>query len=340
MSDSEERKSKLKIGISVGDVNGIGPEVIIKTFADPRMAKLVTPVIYGSTQLFHFYRTTLDTEFNFFHVNNVNEAHYKKVNVVNVWKEDIDLKPGEANADGGKYAIISLKAAVEDLLRGKIDAVVTAPINKDVMKSAGFDFPGHTEYLTEESGVKESLMLLVHEDLRVGVATGHIPVSEVSKNLTAEKIDKKLTIFHDSLKKDFGIIKPKIAVLGLNPHAGENGQLGSEDKEIILPVIEKWKAKGHLIFGPFPADGFFGTKNYKNFDGVLGMYHDQGLIPFKTLAFEKGVNFTAGLTFVRTSPDHGTGYDIAGANQASPESFRQAVFVAMDVAKNRQETLQ
>lgn len=337
MSDSDERKAKLKIGISVGDVNGIGPEVIIKTFADPRMAKLVTPVIYGSTQLFNFYRTKLETEFNFFHVNNVNDAHQKKVNVVNVWKEDIDLKPGEANTDGGKYAILSLKAAVEDVLRGKLDAVVTAPINKDMMKAAGFDFPGHTEYLTEESGVKESLMLLVHEGLRVGVATGHIPVSEVSKKLTKEKIDQKLSILVESLRKDFGIIKPKIALLGLNPHAGENGQLGTEDKDTILPVIEKWKSKGHLIFGPFPADGFFGTKKYKNFDGVLGMYHDQGLIPFKTLAFDQGINFTAGLTFVRTSPDHGTGYDIAGTNQASPESFRQAVFLAIDVVKNRQE---
>ena len=339
MSDSEERKTKLRIGISVGDINGIGPEVIMKTFSDPRMTKLVTPVIYGSTQLFNFYRTKLELDVNFFHAHKVNQIHHRKVNVINAWNEDIDIRPGDANADGGKYALLSLQTAVQDLLRNNIDAIVTAPINKDLMKLAGFDFPGHTEYLTEESGVKESLMLLVHEGLRVGVVTGHIPVSEVSSKLTKEKIEEKLTILHESLKKDFGIRKPKIAVLGLNPHAGENGQLGSEDKEIIAPVIESWKNKGHLIFGPYPADGFFGTKNYKNFDGILAMYHDQGLIPFKTLAFDEGVNFTAGLTFVRTSPDHGTGYDIAGLNHASPESFRNAIFLAMDVVKNRQETL-
>jgi 4-hydroxythreonine-4-phosphate dehydrogenase len=338
MSDSEERKSKLRIGISVGDINGIGPEVIMKTFSDPRMTKLVTPVIYGSTQLFSSYRTKLAVEFHFFQAQKVEQIQHRKVNVINVWNEDIDIRPGEANTDGGKYGILSLQAAVQDLLRNNIDAIVTAPINKEMMKAAGFDFPGHTEYLTEESGVKESLMLLVRDGLRVGVVTGHIPVSEVAGKLNKELIEQKLRILHQSLKTDFGILKPKIAILGLNPHAGENGQLGSEDKDIIAPVIEAWKAKGHLVFGPYPADAFFGTKNYKNFDGILGMYHDQGLIPFKTLAFDEGVNFTAGLTFVRTSPDHGTGYDIAGLNQASPDSFRNAIFVAMDVVKNRQET--
>ncbi len=335
MSDSDDRKQKLKIGVSIGDINGIGPEVIIKTFLDPRMTKWMIPVIYGSQKVFNFYRNQLDVDFQFFPCSNVGSIHPKKTNVINVWNEEISITPGQAKPEGGKYAILSLQAAVADLMEGKIDALVTAPINKDLMKGEGFDFPGHTEYLTQESGATESLMLLVHDDLRVGVVTGHIPVSEVTNKLTKEKIEEKLAILFNSLKNDFGIGKPKIALLGLNPHAGENGQLGSEDKEIILPVIESWKEKGHLIFGPFPADGFFGTKSYKKFDGVLGMYHDQGLIPFKTLAFDEGVNYTAGLSFVRTSPDHGTGYDIAGRNEASPESFRNAVFLAMDVVRKR-----
>lgn len=337
MSEPEARKEKFKIGISVGDVNGIGPEVILKTFADPRVSKWLTPVIYGSSQLFNFYRNLLDIEFNFYFANQVEQIHTKKTNVINVWKEDIDLKPGEANADGGKYALLSLQAAMSDLLRHKIDGLVTAPINKDLMKQAGFNFPGHTEYVTEESGAEDSLMLLCHNGLRVGVVTGHIPIGEVAGQITKEKIHRKLTIFHDSLKQDFGIAKPRIAVLGLNPHAGENGRLGSEDQDIILPVIHEWQTKGHLVMGPYPADGFFGTKNHENFDGVLGMYHDQGLIPFKTLAFDEGVNFTAGLSVVRTSPDHGTGYDIAGQNLASPTSFRNAVFLALDVIKSRMD---
>ncbi len=338
MGDASERNHKLRIGVSIGDVNGIGPEVIMKTFLDNRMTKLMTPVIYGSQKVFSFYRNKLDLDFNFFHTDSVDRLNSKKVNVINVWQEEIIMTPGEPKPEGGKYAILSLKAAVADLKAGKIDALVTAPINKDVMKGEGFDFPGHTEYLTEESGSAESLMLLVHEDLRVGVATGHIPVNEVSQKLTKEKIHQKLDIFHESIIKDFGIGKPKIALLGLNPHAGENGQLGTEDQEIILPVINEWKEQGHLIFGPFPADGFFGTKSHKKFDGVLGMYHDQGLIPFKTLAFDEGVNYTAGLSFVRTSPDHGTGYDIAGKNEASPVSFRNAVYMALDIAKARKET--
>lgn len=335
MGDSEERKKKLKIGISIGDINGIGPEVIIKTFQDPRMSKMMTPVIYGSQKVFNFYRNKLDIDFQFFHTDNIGGINPKKTNVINIWNEDVEIHPGHPKPEGGKYAILSLQAAVKDLKEGKIDGLVTAPINKDLMKGQGFNFPGHTEYLTQESGSEESLMLLVHEGLRVGVVTGHIPVNEVASRLTKEKIDQKLTILFNSLKKDFGIGKPKIALLGLNPHAGENGQLGTEDRDIILPVIEKWKEQGHLVFGPFPADGFFGTKSYKKFDGVLGMYHDQGLIPFKTLAFDEGVNYTAGLSFVRSSPDHGTGYDIAGKGEASPESFRNAVYLAMDVAKTR-----
>ena len=339
MSQSTDRERKLKIGISIGDINGIGPEVIIKTFQDPRICKLMTPVIYGSGKIFNYYRKELDLEFNFFQTNSIDQINSKKPNVLKVWDKEVTITPGEALPEGGKYAILSLKAAVHDLKHEKIDALVTAPINKDLMIGEGFDFPGHTEYLTIESGSEESLMLLCHEGLRVGVVTGHIPVNEVPKSLTQEKIEQKLQILFDSIRNDFGISKPKIALLGLNPHAGENGQLGTEDQEIILPAINNWKEKGHLVFGPFPADGFFGTKNYKNYDGILGMYHDQGLIPFKTLAFDEGVNYTAGLSFVRTSPDHGTGYDIAGKNEASATSFRNAVYQSMDVIKSRLESI-
>lgn len=337
MIDSVETKSK--IGISIGDVNGIGAEVLIKALLDQRITKPFTPVIYASSEVIFFYRNLLNVAFPFFQAATVSQTNSKNPNVINVWNDEINIQPGKANSDGRKYAILSLNAAVEDLKLGKIDALVTAPINKKLMKGERFNFLGHTEYLTKEAGSKESLMLLVHEDLRVGVVTGHIPVSAVTSNLTKEKIDKKLGILLASLKKDFGIAKPKIAVLGLNPHAGENGLLGSEDQEIILPVIDWWKSKGHLVFGPFPSDGFFGTKQYKNFDGVLGMYHDQGLIPFKTLAFDVGVNYTAGLSFIRTSPDHGTGYDIAGKNEASPESFRNALYLAVDIIHRRQEAL-
>lgn len=337
MSESEKRKPK--IGISIGDINGIGPEVVLKSLQDQRITHLFTPVIYASSKVISFYRKQQDTAFHFFQAPSINRTNTKKVNVINVLNEEVSIQCGEANSDGGKYAILSLKAAVKDLKTGEIDALVTAPINKDLMRNEGFEFAGHTEYLTKEAGSVESLMLLVHEDLRVGVVTGHIPVSEVASALTKEKIDQKLTILMESLKTDFGINKPKVAILGLNPHAGENGLLGFEDQEIILPVIDWWKNKGHLVFGPFSADGFFGTKRYKNFDGVLGMYHDQGLIPFKTLAFDEGVNYTAGLPFVRTSPDHGTGYDIAGQNQASPESFRNALYLALDIIKRRKETL-
>ncbi len=337
MGESTERKPK--IGISIGDINGIGPEVVIKALCDQRITKLFTPVVYASNKMISYYKNQLDLEFHFFQAANINQTSSKKPNVINVWRDEVNIQPGEANSDGGKYAILSLEAAMVDLKSGKLDALVTAPINKDLMKSEGFDFPGHTEYVTKEAGSEECLMLLVHDELRVGVVTGHIPVNEVATNLTKEKVDKKLTILMKSLKEDFGITKPKVAVLGLNPHAGENGQLGSEDQEVILPVIEWWKDKGHLVFGPIPADGFFGTKQYKNFDGVLGMYHDQGLIPFKTLAFDEGVNYTAGISLIRTSPDHGTGYDIAGQNEASSASFRNALYLALDIVNRRQETL-
>jgi len=335
MSDKEERKQKPKIGISIGDVNGIGAEVIMKTFQDSRLCKQVTAIVYASNRVFTFYKKQLDLDFNFFHAKGLDNINPKRLNVINVWEEEVNIQPGTVVPENGKFAIQSLEKATSDLQNQLIDALVTAPINKDQMTSQGFAFPGHTEFLTEKGGVKESLMLLVHDQLRVGVVTGHIPVQEVANAITAEKIIKKLAILHHSLKHDFGIVKPKIAVLGLNPHAGENGQLGNEDRDIILPAIEKQKEQGHLVFGPFPADGFFGAKKHDQYDAILGMYHDQGLIPFKTLAFGNGVNYTAGLPFIRTSPDHGTGYDIAGKNQASPDSFRNALYLAADIWKNR-----
>ena len=262
----------------------------------------------------------------------------KKVNVINCWDEQVNIVPGEENISGGKYALISLQKAVKDLKRGFIQGLVTAPINKNNIQSEAFKFPGHTEFLTESFGSKESLMLLCNEHLRIGVVTGHIPLSKVSGAVTKEKIKTKLQLMLQSLKQDFGIIKPRVAVLGLNPHAGENGLLGKEEIALISPVINEFKEEGHLVFGPFPADGFFGNNTYSKYNATLAMYHDQGLIPFKTLAFDEGVNFTAGLPIVRTSPDHGTAYNIAGQDLASPSSFRAALLMAIDILKNRKET--
>jgi 4-hydroxythreonine-4-phosphate dehydrogenase len=326
------------IGITIGDINGIGPEVIIKALNDSRILRMMTPVVYGSTKVLSYYRKAFELEdFNYFQLRADGEPHPRKVNVVNCWEETVNITMGEATEDGGKYAMISLKAAIADLKAGKIDAMVTAPINKDNMKKAGFTHNGHTEYLTEEFGAEDSLMLLVSEKLRVGTVTGHIPLREVAKQISAGKLRSKLDILEKSLKKDFGIGKPRIAVLGLNPHAGENGQLGKEEEEIIRPVIKEFKDKGKLIFGPYPADGFFGSKQFRSFDGILAMYHDQGLIPFKTLAFESGVNFTAGLKYIRTSPDHGTAFDITGKGIADENSMREALFLAAEIAQNHRE---
>lgn len=270
-------------------------------------------------------------------IPNAEAAAAHKPNMINCWEEDIKIDLGTANETGGKYAFISLQKATDDLVRGAIDALVTAPINKNNIQSADFKFPGHTEYLQERSESNDVLMFLVSDLLRVGVVTGHIPVTEVAKSITKEKIVKKLQLINESLKKDFWIEKPKIAVLGLNPHASDNGLLGNEEAEIIAPAIQEAFDKGIINFGPYPADGFFGNGTYKQFDAVLAMYHDQGLIPFKTIAFETGVNYTAGLKFVRTSPDHGTGYDIAGKNLADPTSFMEALFAAIHIVKNRRE---
>ncbi|MDN5215451.1 4-hydroxythreonine-4-phosphate dehydrogenase PdxA [Fulvivirgaceae bacterium BMA12] len=334
------KAGKPVIGITVGDLNGIGTEIIIKALSDNRLLKMFTPVVYGSTKVLSYYRKTLGLEpFNHHPVNNNFDLHTKKINVKNCWQDTVELNPGQVTSAGGKYAFIALEAATNDLREGKINALVTAPINKKNIQSDDFKFVGHTEYLTHKfnNQNQDSLMLLVSEQLRIGVVTSHIPLVEVKKRLTQEAIVSKINLLYKSLKNDFGIIKPKIAVLGLNPHAGEDGLLGNEETEIIIPAINECKKKGNLILGPFPADGFFGKMEHKKFDGVMAMYHDQGLIPFKTLAFDEGVNYTAGLPVVRTSPDHGTAYNLAGKNKANEESMLQAIFLAMDITKKRME---
>jgi 4-hydroxythreonine-4-phosphate dehydrogenase len=330
---------KPKIGISIGDINGIGLEIIIKTLADAKIYDYCTPIVYGHTKVASFHRRSTNVnELNFNVISHPSELLSRKPNMINCWEEDVRIEPGAVTADGGKYAYISLQRATDDLLAGAIDGLVTAPINKDNIQNDEFSFPGHTEYLQHRDNKLESLMFLVSDTLRVGVVTGHIPISKVAENITAEKIVNKLKLMNDSLHNDFWIRKPKIAVLGLNPHASDNGLIGSEEKEVIIPAIEEARNNGVLAFGPYSADGFFANGTYLQFDAVLAMYHDQGLIPFKQIAFESGVNYTAGLSFVRTSPDHGTAYDIAGKNSASEVSFREALFTAIHVIKHRRET--
>jgi 4-hydroxythreonine-4-phosphate dehydrogenase len=330
---------KLKIGISIGDVNGIGLEIIIKTLADARILDYCTPIVYGHTKVASFHRRTVQVQdLNFNVIETAADAHPKKANIINCWEEDVKIELGVSNATGGKYALLSLQRATDDLLAGQIDALVTAPINKDNIQSETFSFPGHTEYLQQRDNAAEVLMFLVSETLKVGVVTGHIPVAQIPQALSVDKILAKLKLMNTSLKKDFWIRKPKIAVLGLNPHAGDNGLIGHEEKDIIIPALEEARANDIMAFGPYPADGFFANGAYMQFDAVLAMYHDQGLIPFKQISFESGVNYTAGLSFVRTSPDHGTAYDIAGKNKASEISFREALFEAIHIVKHRRET--
>ncbi len=326
---------KIRLGISVGDINGIGLEVVIKTFLDNRMLDFCIPIVYGSYKVSSYHRKALEiNDFSFNIIKKVEEANPKKANLLECWKDNVEVKLGQDNTDGGKYALISLEEATKDLLEGKIDALVTAPINKENIQNADFNFPGHTEYLAEKFG-GESLMLMVNDVIKVGVATNHIPVNAIAKNLSAETIFSKLKTLNKTLIQDFCINGPRIAVLGLNPHAGDKGLIGKEEEEIIIPAINNAKSISINAFGPYPADGFFGSGNFKKFDAVLAMYHDQGLIPFKSLSFGDGVNFTAGLSIVRTSPDHGVAYDIAGQNKAEENSFRKAVYLACDIVKNR-----
>ncbi|MBA3706616.1 MAG: 4-hydroxythreonine-4-phosphate dehydrogenase PdxA, partial [Bacteroidetes bacterium] len=305
-------EEKIIVGISQGDINGIGLEVIIKTFLDPQMLEICTPVVFGSNKTASYHRKALNIEdFSFNQIRDVTEINHKRANIINVYEEDAPIELGKQTEAGGTYALKSLEAAAYALAQGKIHVLVTAPINKENIQSPDFKFPGHTEYLDEKFGDGNSLMFLVSDTLRVAVVTGHIPVTQVGQALSIEKILKKIQVLHKSLIEDFEIRKPKIAVLGLNPHAGDNGVIGNEEQSIIIPAINTAKEEGLLVYGPYPADGFFGNSTYKNFDAVLAMYHDQGLIPFKTISFNSGVNFTAGLPIVRTSPDHGTAYDIA-----------------------------
>lgn len=330
------RLDKIVVGISIGDINGIGSEIILKTFEDSRMLDFCTPVIFASVKLMSFFKKHFETEINFHGIDRIEERIPKKINVLNVWKEHVDVNFGEENQTAGEYAIKSLKAAVAALKDNKIDVLVTAPINKSNIQSESFNFPGHTDYLAQElSG--ESLMLLISEDLRVGLLTDHIAVKDVVKNITRERIDKKINAMYHTLIEDFGISKPKIAVLGINPHTGDNGVIGDEDDTILRPALDNIRSNGKMVFGPYAADSFFGSGNYKNFDAIIASYHDQGLIPFKTLAFGKGVNFTAGLDRIRTSPDHGTAFDLAGKGQANFESFKEAVFSAVSIYNTRRE---
>lgn len=326
----------IKVGITHGDINGIGYEVILKALEDTRILELCTPVIFGSAKIASFYRKALEMpQAQFSQIQSAAEARDGAVNIINVIGEDVKVEPGQSTPEAGQAAYAALEAAVAALKSGEIDVLVTAPINKDNIQNEQFHFPGHTEYL-EAATEGKSLMILFNEDIRVALVTTHLPVSRIAENITADAIIGKLELFERSLQQDFGIIKPRIAVLSLNPHSGDNGLLGSEEKETIIPAIAKAHENKIQCFGPYAADGFFGAGLYKRFDGVLAMYHDQGLAPFKTIAMDSGVNFTAGLPVVRTSPDHGTGYDIAGKGVASEKSMREAIYHAIDIFRNRQ----
>jgi len=331
MNDQNKFREKSIIGISLGDLKGVGPEVILKALSDQRILKHSGIIVYGSAKILSFYRKNLNIDINYTQIKNAEQVNPKKVCVLNVWDEAVEINPGKVTDVAGSCAFKALKKACEDLRDGYINGLVTAPINKKNIQSDEFQSAGHTEFLTQFFEAKQSLMMMVANKLRVAVATEHIPLRAVSDEITKDKLKNKIGIFLKSLKKDFGIRKPRIAIMALNPHGGEEGLIGNEEREIITPVLEEFKNDGHLLFGPFPADGFFGTVKYQKYDGILAMYHDQGLIPFKTLAFESGVNFTAGLPVVRTSPDHGTGYDIAGKNIADPGSLREALFLAHDI---------
>ncbi|HEY3430731.1 MAG TPA: 4-hydroxythreonine-4-phosphate dehydrogenase PdxA [Cyclobacteriaceae bacterium] len=333
------KADKPRIGITLGDINGVGPEVTMKALSDNRLLSMITPVVYGSSKVLSFYKKLLNIEeLNYSQVRNQGQYLPKSINVVTSWDENLEAHPGKASPQSGKAALQALRQAAADLKDGFTDALVTAPIDKHTVHSDEFPFKGHTEFLAEFFGAKEHLMLLVNESLRVGLVTGHVPLRDVASLITRERVESKLKSLEQTLRKDFGIQKPKIAVLGLNPHAGDGGVIGDEDEKILKPLINDWKNQGKTVFGPHPPDGFFAAGNFLKYDGILAMYHDQGLIPFKSMAFDTGVNFTAGLPVVRTSPDHGTGYSIAGKNQASENSMRQAIYTALDILKARQES--
>ncbi|MDG1777790.1 MAG: 4-hydroxythreonine-4-phosphate dehydrogenase PdxA [Flavobacteriaceae bacterium] len=328
------KEKKIKIGITIGDLNGVGGELIIKTFEDKRILDFCTPIVYASIKTMSFLKKHFQSSIVFNRVQKSPQAIDNRLNVVNVWEEDPTIEFGKETPEAGQYALSSLKAGVEDLKANAIDVLVTAPINKHNIQSEAFQFPGHTDFLNQELE-GESLMFMVSESLRVGLLTDHIPVGEVPQHLNESLILKKIECIHHSLKTDFAIRAPRIAVLGINPHTGDNGVIGSEDDTLLRPVLEEIKTTGKLVYGPYAADSFFGSNNYRNFDAIVATYHDQGLIPFKTLTFGNGVNYTAGLNKVRTSPDHGTAYDIAGKGIANSDSFKESIFMGIEIFKNR-----
>lgn len=324
------------IGISVGDLNGIGIELIIKTFADSRITEFCTPIVFGSNKVINFYRKSMpELNINYNNIKEINKANPKQLNIFSAWEEEVEITPGLASETGGKYGVCSLQAAVNALKANEIDALVTAPLNKHTMQSGEFNFTGHTPYLKDAFKADDVVMLMVAENMKVALLTEHVAIGDVAKNISKEQIIKKINLLKNSLKKDFGIDKPKIAVLGLNPHAGDEGLVGKEEKEIIRPAVLEAKKNDCIVLGPYSADAFFARGSHEKFDAVLAMYHDQGLIPFKSLALGEGTNFTAGLPVIRTSPDHGTAFDIAGKNLADEASFRQAIYTAIDIYETR-----
>ncbi|MDO6759645.1 4-hydroxythreonine-4-phosphate dehydrogenase PdxA [Tamlana sp. 2_MG-2023] len=331
-----KQTENIVVGISIGDLNGIGGEIVLKTFEDARILDFCTPVIFASIKVMSFFKTHFNSEINFHSIKDMSQVVLGKVNVLNCWNEPVKIEFGKEDTNIGAFAIKSLEAATKALKEGTIDVLVTAPINKFNIQSEDFKFPGHTDYLAQELE-GDSLMFMVNDTLRVGLFTDHVPVKDIATHITPELIEKKIATVYESLQKDFKIQKPKIAVLGINPHTGDNGVIGSEDDTVLRPTLQKIKESGKLVYGPYAADSFFGSNNYKNFDAIIASYHDQGLIPFKTLSFGQGVNFTAGLNKVRTSPDHGTAYEIAGKGTADENSFKEAVYSAMKIFKNRSE---
>ncbi|NCC88219.1 MAG: 4-hydroxythreonine-4-phosphate dehydrogenase PdxA [Clostridia bacterium] len=332
--------SKIKLGITHGDINGISYEIMIKALSEPRLLNSFTPIIYGSPKVLAYYKKAFNSNIITNTISSADEAKSKQISIINCNSEDIRVEIGKSTEMAGLAAYQALEKATDDLKNNRIDVLVTAPINKNNIQAAGFNFPGHTEYLAKEFGNDEHLMILMNEVIKIGVVTGHIPIKDIASTITNDLIINKLNILNESLKNDFLISRPKIAILSLNPHCGDNGVIGMEENEVIIPAIMQAKESGILAFGPYSADGFFGASEFKKFDAVLAMYHDQGLAPFKVIAFDDGVNFTAGLPIVRTSPAHGTAYDITGENIASFQSFRNALYLAIDIYKNRNEQYQ
>ncbi|MDD2636255.1 MAG: 4-hydroxythreonine-4-phosphate dehydrogenase PdxA [Bacteroidales bacterium] len=332
--------SRIKIGITHGDINGISYEIIIKALSEVRMFNTFTPIVYGSPKVMAYYKKALNSNIQTNTIVSANEAKPSMLNIINCNSEDIRVEIGKSTETAGLASYQALEKATHDLTNNDIDVLLTAPINKNNIQAAGFNFPGHTEYLAKEFNNDQHLMILMNDVIKIGVVTGHIPIKDVAPTITKELILSKMQVLNDSLKNDFLISKPKIAVLSLNPHCGDNGVIGDEEKEIIIPAITQAKENNILAFGPYPADGFFGAYEFRKFDAVLAMYHDQGLAPFKVIAFEDGVNFTAGLPIVRTSPSHGTAYEIAGKDTASCQSFRNALYFAIDIYNNRNKQYQ